>query len=271
MELFRLGFLTVTLIDLFDIAIVSFLFYHLYIFMRGTIAAQIFVGLVVIMAFSLLAQAVNLKAMGWMLRMLTDMWVVAFIILFQPEIRRLLSIVARNRVVRMFIRIDVGESIEEIASAVVDLAKKKQGALIIIVRGTGLKTYSESGIVLMANVNRALLLSIFNPKSPLHDGAVIVNDRIIEAARCTLPLSAVTRIGDIVLGTRHRAALGVSEQADTIAVVVSEETGTISIAEDGILTRGIRPQEVRKELRDRLIVSMERSWKNVKDAIKGRP
>jgi len=185
-----------------------------------------------------------------------------------PEIRRLLSTIARNRIVRMFLRIDVDESIEEIASAVVDLAKKKQGALIIIVRGTGMKSVSESGIILQARVSRALLLSIFNPKSPLHDGAVIVNDRIIEAARCTLPLSAATRVGDIVLGMRHRAALGISEQADVISVVVSEETGTISLAEDGVLMRGLKSQELRKELRGRLVLSMERSWKNIWQAVR---
>jgi diadenylate cyclase len=263
MELFRIGFLTVTPIDIIDISLVSFIFYRLYIAMKGTIAAQIFVGLVVIIGFSFLAQAINLKVMGWLLRTLTDIWVIAFVILFQPEIRRLLSIIARNKIVRLFLRLDVDESIEEISSAVAELAKKKQGALIIIVRATGLRTLSESGISLQARMSRALLLSIFNPKSPLHDGAVIVNDRIIEAARCTLPLSAVTRIGDTVLGTRHRAALGITEQADTIAVVVSEETGSISIAEDGTLKRGIRPQDIRTALRERLVISMERSWKNV--------
>ena len=268
MELFKIGFVTVSLIDLFDIAVVSFIFYQLYIVMRGTIAAQIFVGMMVIVGFSFLAQAINLKAMGWLLHTLTDIWVVAFVILFQPEIRRLLSTIARNRIVRMFLRIDVDESIEEIASAVVDLAKKKQGALIIIVRGTGMKSVSESGIILQARVSRALLLSIFNPKSPLHDGAVIVNDRIIEAARCTLPLSAATRVGDIVLGMRHRAALGISEQADVISVVVSEETGTISLAEDGVLMRGLKSQELRKELRGRLVLSMERSWKNIWQAVR---
>ncbi len=267
MELFKIGFVTVSLIDLFDIAVVSFIFYRLYIVMRGTIAAQIFVGMMVIVGFSFLAQAINLKAMGWLLHTLTDIWVIAFVILFQPEIRRLLSTIARNRIVRMFLRIDVDESIEEIASAAVDLAKKKQGALIIIVRGTGLKSVSESGIILQARVSRALLLSIFNPKSPLHDGAVIVNDRTIEAARCTLPLSAATRMGDIVLGMRHRAALGISEQADVISVVVSEETGTISLAEDGVLMRGLKSQELRKELRGRLVLSMERSWKNIWQAV----
>jgi diadenylate cyclase len=140
--------------------------------------------------------------------------------------------------------------------------------LIIIVRGTGMKSVSESGIILQARVSRALLLSIFNPKSPLHDGAVIVNDRTIEAARCTLPLSAATRVGDIVLGMRHRAALGISEQADVISVIVSEETGTISLAEDGVLMRGLKSQELRKELRERLVLSMERSWKNIWHAVR---
>jgi diadenylate cyclase len=262
MELFHIGFVTVSLIDLVDIALVSFIFYRLYLVMRGTIATQIFVGLMLIFAFSFIAQAINLKAMGWLLHTLTDIWVIAFIVLFQPEIRRLLSIVARNKIVRMFLNLDVDESIEEIASAAVELSKKKQGALMIIVRGTGLRTFIESGISLQALVSRSLLISIFNPKSPLHDGAVIIKDRTIEAARCTLPLSATTRIGDTVLGMRHRSALGVSEQADAVAVVVSEETGTISLAEDGVLTSKLTPHELRTQLRERLVLSLERSWKN---------
>ncbi len=271
MELFRIGFLTVSLVDLVDIALVSFIFYRLYLVMRGTIATQIFIGLMLIFAFSFIAQAINLKAMGWLLHTLTDIWVIAFIVLFQPEIRRLLSIVARNKIVRMFLNLDVDESIEEIASAAVELSKKKQGALIIIVRGTGLRTFIETGISLQARVSRSLLLSIFNPKSPLHDGAVIIKDRTIEAARCTLPLSATTRSGDTVLGMRHRSALGISEQADTVAVIVSEETGTISIAEDGILTRKLTPHELRTQLRERLVLSLERSWKNLSRAMSAEP
>ncbi len=264
MELFKIGFISFTAVDVIDILIVAFIFYRLYVIMRGTVAAQIFIGFVVIIAFSFAAQAANLKAIGSLLHTITNVWIIAFIILFQPEIRRLLSTVARNRFVRMFLRLNANESIEEIASAAIDLSKKKQGALIIISRGTGMKSFSETGIMLNAHISRSLLLSIFNPKSPLHDGAVIVNDRIIEAARCTLPFSANTRIGEVVLGMRHRAGLGVSELTDAIAVIVSEETGIISLAENGELFRKISAHELRKELRERLL---QRTWKNYTQSI----
>ncbi|MCK9408385.1 MAG: diadenylate cyclase CdaA [Bacteriovoracaceae bacterium] len=268
MELIKFSFLTVTVVDVIDILLVSFIFYQLYRGMRGTIAAQILIGLVVIVVLSVFAQSVNLKAMGWILRTLTDIWVIAFIIIFQPEIRRLLSTIARNRLVRLFIRLNVTESIEEISATALELSKKKQGALIIIARGTGMKSFTETGIPLGAQISRLLLLSIFNPRSPLHDGAVIVNDRIIEAARCTLPLSSITRIGDLALGTRHRAGLGVTEQTDAVAVIISEETGAISIADNGELFYKISVKDLRKELRERLVLSVQRTMQNVKEAIR---
>jgi diadenylate cyclase len=268
MELFKIGFLTVSIIDIVDILIVTFIFYRLYRAMRGTVAAQIFIGLIVIVALSIIAQATNLKAMSWILRALTDIWVLAFIIIFQPEIRRLLSNIALNRFVRMFLRFNVNDTIEDITSATLELSKKKQGALIIISRGTGMKSFSENGIILNAQISKSLLLSIFNPRSPLHDGAVIVNDRTIEAARCTLPLSANTKYGDLQLGTRHRAGLGISEQTDAIALIISEETGSISIAEGGELYYKLSIQDLRKELRERLVISVQRSIQNVKEAIR---
>jgi diadenylate cyclase len=268
MELFEVGFLSVTLVDVVDILLVTFIFYQLYRGMRGTIAAQILIGLVVIVVLSVIAQSINLKAMGWILRTLTDIWVIAFIIIFQPEIRRLLSTIARNRLVRLFIRLNVTESIEEISATALELSKKKQGALIIIARGTGMKSFTETGIALGAQISRSLLLSIFNPRSPLHDGAVIVNDRIIEAARCTLPLSSTTRVGELALGTRHRAGLGITEQTDAVAVIISEETGAISIADNGELQYKISVKDLRKELRERLVLSVQRTVQNVKEAIR---
>jgi len=268
MELVKIGFLSVTAVDVIDILLVTFIFYELYRGMRGTIAAQILVGLLVIVILSVIAQTVNMKAMGWILRTLTDIWVIAFIIIFQPEIRRLLSTIARNRLVRVFLRMNVTESIEEISATALELSKKKQGALIIIARGTGMKSFTETGVILGAQISRSLLLSIFNPRSPLHDGAVIVNDRIIEAARCTLPLSATNRIGDLVLGTRHRAGLGITEQTDAVAVIVSEETGAVSIADNGELLYKISVKDLRKELRERLVLSVQRTVQNVKEAIR---
>ncbi len=268
MELFKIGFLSISIIDVIDIFLVTFVFYRLYRGMRGTIAAQIFIGLIIIVFLSLGVQAFNLKAIGWILRTLSDILVIAFIIIFQPEIRRLLSTIARNRFVRMFLRQNVDESIEEITAAALEFSKKKQGALIIIARGTGMKSFTETGVTLHAQISRSLLLSIFNPRSPLHDGAVIVSDRTVEAARCTLPLSATLRVEERALGTRHRAGLGVTEQTDALAVIVSEETGAISIADNGELTYRIPVKELRTELRARLVLTVQRSFKNVKEAIR---
>ncbi len=262
MELFKIGFLTVTIVDIFDILLVSFIFYRLYLVIRGTVAAQIFVGLLLILAFSFVAEATNLKAMNWILRTLTDIWVIAFIILFQPELRRLLVLLGRTRIIRSFFKIDVEESIEEIISAASELARKHHGMLVVVVRSTTLRTFVDTGTPLQARISKALLVSIFNPRSPLHDGAVVVHDRIIEAARVTLPLSQTSNIGDTVLGMRHRAALGISEQADVVAIMVSEETGKISIADNGILVRGLTIQELRHELYTRLSIMPGKSAKS---------
>ncbi len=268
MELFKIGFLTVTVVDLLDIALVSFIFYKLYTVMRGTVAAQIFVGLVLIMAFSFVAQAINFKAMNWILKTLTDIWVIAFIVLFQPELRRLLVLVGRNRVVRFFLRLDVEESIDEIVGAAAELARKHHGMLAVIIRSTGIRTSVETGLPLQARVSKPLLVSIFNPRSPLHDGAVVIHDRTVDAARVTLPLSQTANIGDTVLGMRHRAGLGISEQADVVVVIVSEETGRISLADNGILIRGLSTQELRNELRARLSSPSDRSMKSIWKVLK---
>jgi diadenylate cyclase len=259
MELFRIGFLSVTLIDVVDVLLVSFLFYRLYLAMQGTIAIQIFAGLLLVLAFSFFAQAMNLRAIGSILRTVTDIWVLVFIILFQPELRRLLVLVGRSPVVRLFIKLNVDESIEEVVGAVTELSRKKYGALIVFTRATGIRLHVETGTRMEALVSRSLLLSIFNPRSPLHDGAVVIKDRLIEAARCTLPLSSITTWEGTLLGTRHRAGLGVSEQADVIVVIVSEETGIISIAENGTLYREISPAALKRELKVRLNVETERS------------
>lgn len=263
MEFFRIGFVSVGLADVIDILLVSFIFYRLYLAMRGTIAIQIFAGLLLILGFSFVAQALNLKAMTWILRTLTDIWVIAFIILFQPELRRLLVLISRSPIIRVFIKVNVDESIDEVVGAVTELSKKKMGALIVFVRASGVRMAVETGTQLDAQLSRSLLLSIFNPRSPLHDGAVVVKDKVIEAARCTLPLSNLTAWEGQLLGTRHRAGLGISEQADVIVVIVSEETGMVSIAENGTLYRGLTPAVLRKELKARFSVEADRSVASV--------
>jgi len=224
-ELFKIGFLTVTFLDVVDILIVGFIVYKLYSLLRGTIAAQIFIGMAIIMLVSFLAKAIQFKALSWMLELVTGVWVIAFVILFQPEIRRLLVILARNPIMKIFGKHDMNEAADIIVDAAFELSQRQYGALIVIIRETGIRTYIEAGEVLGAKLSKSLLTSIFFPKSSLHDGAVIVKGNVVEAARCTLPLSATTQIDGENLGMRHRAGLGISEQADVIIVIVSEENG----------------------------------------------
>ena len=269
-ELFKIGFLTVTFLDVVDILIVAFIVYKLYTILRGTIAAQIFIGLIIIFIFSFVAQAIQLKALNSLLKLITDIWVIAFIILFQPEIRRLLVILARNPVVKIFGKHELHESAEIIVDATFELSQRQYGALIIIIRETGIRSYVETGEILNAKLSKALLTSIFFPKSSLHDGAVIIKGNIVEAARCTLPLSASTQIGSESLGMRHRAGLGISEQADVISIIVSEETGSISVAENGILTSGLSKDSLRKKLKEAFITPTPKSWKTLFEQFKGQ-
>jgi len=235
MELFKIGFITVRVIDIIDIAIVAYVFYKLYKIMRGTIAFQIFFALLLIIGFSFIAKLLNMHAIGWLLSKLTDIWVIAFIILFQPEIRRLLLIIGRTNIARLFLKIDINQDITELVDACIDFQKRGWGALIVITRTTGIQNIVETGIPIQSKINTELLVSIFNPKSPLHDGAVVINNNRIEAAKCLLPLSETMSVQNRNLGTRHRAGLGLSEVSDAITVIVSEERSVISIAEDGQL------------------------------------
>jgi diadenylate cyclase len=268
-ELFKIGFLTVTFLDVVDILIVGFIIYKLYVLLRGTIAAQIFLGLIIILIFSFAAEAVQFKALNWLLKLVRDIWVIGFVILFQPEIRRLLVILARNPVMKIFGKHDMNESAEIIVDAAFELSQRQYGALIVIIRETGIRTYIESGEILGAKLSKSLLTSIFFPKSTLHDGAVIIKGNVVEAARCTLPLSATTQVEGENLGMRHRAGLGITEQADVISVIVSEETGSISIAENGRLSSGLSKDSLRKKLKEAFITPTPKGWKALFEQFKG--
>ncbi|MEP7146041.1 MAG: diadenylate cyclase CdaA [bacterium] len=252
MELFKVGFLSVRIIDIIDIILVTYVFYKLYTIMKGTIASQIFIALVLIIAFSFVAQLLNMQATGWLLSRVTDIWVIAFIILFQPEIRRLLLFIGKTRVARIFTKANVDENVNEIADASFELKNKGWGALMVIERTTGLKNVIETGEIIQSKIKLKILISIFNPKSPLHDGAVIFKNERIEAARCLLPLSEPEKIRNKNLGTRHRAGIGITEVSDAVAIIVSEERRVISVAEDGKLEVYSNVQE----LKERLIRSM---------------
>ena len=257
-ELFRIGFLTVTFLDIVDILLVTLIFYKLYTVIRGTIAAQIFYGLIIVLILSFFAQAANFKALGWLLKLLSDIWVIAFIILFQPEIRRFLVLLGRTPIIRLFIKDDRADTENIIAETAFELSQHQHGALIVIVKSVGIRGVTETGELIDSKVSKNLLRSIFFPNSPLHDGAVIIKGDIIEAARCTLPLSAETSKEGRPLGMRHRAGIGISEQADVISVIVSEETGSISIAENGRLRTGLS----RDQLRNYLASSLKKSKEN---------
>lgn len=232
-ELFKIGFLSITLIDIIDIIIVAILFFWIYRILRNTVVIQILLGLVVLISLTFITEAIHLKSINWILRTISDIWLIAFIILFQPELRKLLLMITRSPIFRIFIKEKISETIDEVIEAVIELSEKHIGALIVFTRTQNVKMTVETGIPIKAQVTKELILSIFNPKSPLHDGAIIIDGQMLVAARCILPLSTVTKIKNRNLGTRHRAALGLSEQVDAVVLVVSEETGSISFAESG--------------------------------------
>ena len=234
LTLFRIGFIKVNVFDILDILVISFVLYKLYCFMRGTRAAQMLVGLVLILLSSLLARLLNMSGMTWIFNNLQTVWLIAFVIIFQPELRRMLIYLGQSRIVRYFVKVSSSKTFDEVEKAVLELSKKRYGALIVMPRDAGIKTIVETGIPVQAEVSSDLLVSIFNKQSPLHDGAVVIQNDIIEAAKCILPLSQEADLAP-QFGTRHRAALGMAEESDAVVLVVSEETGRISIAMDGRL------------------------------------
>lgn len=253
-ELFHIGFLSFSIIDVVDVSISAFILYRVYRALRGTVAIQILVGLVVLIALSFIVNSANMKALSWMVNAITGVWLLAFIVLFQPELRRLLTALTRTRIFRLFVRSTLNQTIDEVIDAVREFSEKHVGALIVFSKLTNIRTAVESGILLQAMVSTELLTSIFNTRSPLHDGAVILDGQIVVAARCILPLSNTMKLGTRNLGTRHRAALGLSEVADVVVVVVSEETGVISVAVDGDLQAGIPIESLREVLTSNLSI-----------------
>lgn len=235
MELFKVGFFTVKLIDIVDILLVTYIFYKLYTVMKGTIASQIFFALVFVFGMSFIAQLLNMQTLGWLLGSITNIWIIALIVLFQPEIRRLLQLIGKTRVASIFTNVNVDDNVSEIAEASFDLRNRGWGGLIVIERSSGLKSVMETGESVQSKINKEMIITIFTPKSPLHDGAIILKNGKIEAARCLLPLSEHERIRNKDLGTRHRAGLGITEVSDAVAIIISEERKVISVAENGKL------------------------------------
>jgi len=221
--------------DALDILLVALVVYRIFVMFKGTRAIQMLVGLGALMAASLVARRLDLYSMQWMLDNFWSFWVIALVVLFQPELRRALTRIGQGGVVQtLFGASDEQRAhvVREVVSVAESLAARRIGALIVIERATGLRQYAELGVPLDALVSADLLGSIFLPYSPLHDGAVFIHRDRIVAAGCFLPLSRNVQLGR-AMGTRHRAALGISEETDAVAIVVSEETGRISLAVEG--------------------------------------
>lgn len=223
--------------DLIDILIVSFIFYQLLLLLRGTRAVQLVKGISVVVLLWIISRYFELRTVTWLIENLFSVGVIAIIVIFQPEVRRALEQIGRGgffsryRVIR---EEEVNRLVGEIAKAVQYLSANHVGALIVLEQKTGLSDYIRTGVTLDAEVSSELIRTVFATNTPLHDGAIIIQESKITAAGCFLPLSESTKISK-GLGTRHRAGLGMSEISDAIVIIVSEETSAVTIAHNGIL------------------------------------
>jgi len=239
-----------------DILIIATLIYYLLRLLRGTRAVQMLVAIAVLFLFYRGAQWARLEMVEWLLTTMLPYVAIALIVLFQPEIRRALSRAGRNLSVMKFASHNPKGMYDDIVMAAEHFSGSHIGSLIVVERQAGLRTYIESGIPLDAKLSYDLLVSIFQPDSPLHDGAVIIEGSRVAAAGCFLPLSLNPLISK-QLGTRHRAAIGVTEDSDCLVVLVSEETGSISVASGGSIETNLTPEELSDRLRE--IVSRRRT------------
>src|ERR1041385_6095918 len=235
------------LLDVIDILIVAGLFYRLLSLVRGTRSAQMIVGLLLIALVGVVANYFDLLAVRWIVTSLKTVWLIVFVILFQPELRHALAQFGRTRYFRNFLRGENYGVLGEVIRAAESLAQKRHGGLIVMERNVGLRNFVETGTRIDAKLAAELLVTLFSPGSPLHDGAVILREDAVVAAACILPLSANPRTA-AMFGTRHRAALGLTEETDAAVVVVSEQTGGISVAFRGKLKQQLSEGELRSEL-----------------------
>lgn len=239
--------------DVADILLVALLIYQALKLIRGTRAMQMAIGLFFVLLLLYASQHVPLQTVNWLIRSVLTYAVIAGIVLFQADIRRALSHLGSAPFFRYFARTErVQETIEEIVTAADLLAKADVGAIIVLEREIGLRNYVESGIPIDAVISYDLLVSIFQQETPLHDGAVIISEHRIAAAACFLPLTVSPKL-DRDLGTRHRAAIGLTEETDAIAVVVSEERGEISLALKGRLERALKAEDLRARLQQLML------------------
>ncbi len=236
------------LVHIVDLFLVSFIFYKLLFLIRGTRAIQIAVGIGIVGLVTLLSKIIGLPTLNWLLQNFWLAGVVIIAILFQPELRSALASLGAGTANR-FVHHGEMEVVNEIVAAIKEASRRQMGMLLVFERDTGLRDYLESGTIVDSEVTRELLLTLFQPPSVLHDGGVIIRDNRVAAAGCIFPLSQDPSL-EKWLGTRHRAAVGITEVSDAWAVCVSEETGNISLAEAGKITPRVDPDELRQYLVD---------------------
>ena len=244
---FRLfDFIPVTLVSVVDILVVAFVIYRLLDLIRGTKAAQMVVGLFLLVAVAAAARWQDMQALAYLLEQVQSILLILLVILFQPELRRMLGALGQSPLLGWFYKTEPNRVIDQVVQGATQLASRGYGALIVLTREAGLEGIIETGVPLEARVSADLLTTIFTPRSPLHDQAVIIQGETLVAARCTLPLAE--EVEDQRLGTRHRAALGLSQETDAVTIVVSEETQTISITVGGGFLRGLDERELKQRL-----------------------
>jgi uncharacterized protein (TIGR00159 family) len=255
--LFKIGFLDFNFIDLLDIALVAYLLYQIYFLIRGSIASRVFVGYLLVYGFYLIVRALGMELLSTILGQFMEIGVLALLVIFQPEIRRFLLLVGRstnvaqNPLFRRFFQQKAEAratwALQPLIDATKSLATHRVGALMVVRKEDSLKRYIESGDEVDAVLSKPLLLSIFNKTSPFHDGAIVIADGRIKAARCVLPVSESDKTTPS-MGFRHRAAIGMAEHTDAAVVVVSEEKGEIALAAAGEMHRNLSVDELEKRL-----------------------
>ena len=252
--------LRMSIFDLIDIAIVAYIFYKIFMFIKDTRAEQVFKGIVVLLFATVISNLFKLHTLYWILVNALEVGVIAICIIFQPELRTGFEYIGRKNF-KFFEKSNKSEDdkeldkmIEEIIETLYSLSRQKIGALIIMERETKIGDIINTGTIIDGEVSRQLLINIFIPNTPLHDGAVVIRDNQIKAAACFLPLTQSKDLSK-ELGTRHRAAIGVSEVSDCISLIVSEETGDVSIAKSGKIYRGVSKERMSNILRSNLKIT----------------
>jgi uncharacterized protein (TIGR00159 family) len=235
------------LLDVLDVGLVAFIIYRIILLIKGTRAVQMLLGLAVVLIVYIASQVAGLYTLHWLIDNFLSSIILVIVVIFQNDIRRALIHVGRNPFFADMSYREETEVMEELVKACLSMSGKRIGALIVIERETGLNDFLEVGVVLDAKVNTELLVAIFNPKSPIHDGALILQQGRLTRAGCFLPLSQDARIS-AQLGTRHRAAIGLTELVDAVAIVVSEETGKISVVIGGRITRDLDANSLKRVL-----------------------